>query len=462
MHTDGADHGQRVGAGAAKGHQVEEIVHEGASVLQHQEHDGYHQQQDVGDDGLLMLVQLGKGRRQEVGAAHGIQQAHRGQPEAQQAGANGAQDGADAKHDGEYAPAGGAKLLHQVDGQEAAGGRAALLHQGLRVHAAHADEEERVDHAAGNNRTPDGLGAVLDWEVAFLNHLRHGFKAKEGGNQEGHTDDPAGDAKGGLALRIEEVGEIIQAPLTGGYKGDGGGNAARDSQRQHDQLNLAGHFHVLQAQDEIAHQQHGGYDFQHRKAAVNVCYMENPLHNGHDRSRGHGNPRGHNQPGGQEAAVLVQSHGVVDQLAARLGEQRSQIAVYKRDGQNQRGHQQERQEGGGAAVFIEDRIPVTDEGEDRAGSDGVYVNELQAAVELILRQRAVDGIILSHKYSLSFLIRIFARAKGGCAALQSVFRSRRRHSPRCYALYNAGSTAKRQLVPMLMVSGRVEPPSMTT
>lgn len=47
------------------------------------------------------------------------------------------------------------------------------------------------------------------------------------------------------------------------------------------------------------------------------------------------------------------------------------------------------------------------------GSDGVYVNELQAAVELILRQRAVDGIILSHKYSLSFLIRIFGARKKG-------------------------------------------------
>ena len=60
------DHGDGIGAGAAEGHEVEEAVHEGTSVHQQDEDQADAQQEDIGQDGLLMAIHIGEGLGQEV------------------------------------------------------------------------------------------------------------------------------------------------------------------------------------------------------------------------------------------------------------------------------------------------------------------------------------------------------------------------------------------------------------
>ena len=348
-----------------------------------------------------MAVDLGEHLGQEVVLAHGVQQPHGGKPEAQQAGADGAQDGSNAEHHSKDAPA-AAQLLHHGDSQEAAHRGAAFLHQGLHRHAAQAEEEQRVDDAAGNDGTQNGLVGVLDGEVAFLHHLGHRFKPEEGGDQQGHTDDPAGDAEVAFHLSVEEVLEVIPAPHAGEQEGDGGDQAAADGEHQHVQLDLAGDLHILQAQDAVAHQAHQGHHLDQQKAGGDVQHMEQPLHDGHDRRRRHRDPGGHDQPRGEEAHMLVDTHGVVDELAARLGEEGRQLAVHHGDGQDQKGHQRKAQEGARAAVLVEDGIPVADEGEDGARSDGVNVDQAQALLQA--GRLGLHIVLFRHSISLRLVV----------------------------------------------------------
>ena len=45
--------------------------------------------------------------------------------------------------------------------------------------AAQTEEEERINDTAGNDGTKDCLVGILDREIPFLYHLRHGLKSKE-------------------------------------------------------------------------------------------------------------------------------------------------------------------------------------------------------------------------------------------------------------------------------------------
>ena len=100
--------------------------------------------------------------------------------------------------------------------------------------------------------------------------------------------------------------------------------------------------------------------------------------------------------------MLVDAHGVVDKLAARLGEEGRQLTVDHGDGQDQKGHQREAQEGARAAVFVEDGVPVADEGEDGARSDGVNVDQAQALLQA--GRLGLHIVLFRHSISLRLVV----------------------------------------------------------
>ena len=383
MNQHSRDHGDGIGAGAAEGHEVEEAVHEGTSVHQQDEDQADAQQEDIGQDGLLMAIHIGEGLGQEVLLTHGVHHAHGGHPEAQDGSGHAQQHGDHSVDHGPYAPA--KQILHRADGHEARIANAvSQQHSGL-VQAGHTEEEDRVDHAAGQHGTADGLLGVADGEVAFLHHLRHGFKAEVGGDQQRHTDDPAGDTAGGFDIgEVEHTSQVADAPVTRGQHQHGGQQCGGDVGKQAEGLHLDQEGDVLHAHGKYQQQDHNADAHNANGGDGQAEDFLKEGSDGHAHSRGNGDPGSHDQPGGQEAHVLVHAHGVVDQFAAGGVEQRRKLAVHQRNGQDRQRHQREGQEGARAAVREEHGIPVANVGEDGACRNGVDEDQAQTLFESTL------------------------------------------------------------------------------
>ena len=298
-HQEVADGGDGVSQAAAECHQVEEVLHEAGGVLGNQEDDGDTQQEQVGQDGLLESVDLSKCLGQEVCTAHGVQQTNRGQPEAQQAGTDSAQDTEDTVNQGPNLPA--EDTLHSADGQEvilAVGSIAAdEQHVLISIHTSDSEEQQGVDDTAGNNGTPDCLGGILDGEVTFLDHLRHGFKAEVRSDDQCQTDAPTAEltvAEGGL----EEGSEVREAPVAGEEQEHGSQDAAEDGQTQHPGLNGTGDLDIAQRNAAVNAQHDNTNNSDGADAQIQVEHLGGePLQNCHNSCGRHSDPSHHDKPG---------------------------------------------------------------------------------------------------------------------------------------------------------------------
>lgn len=320
VNTHGRDHRQSIGAGAAERHEVKEVVHEAARILQENEGQADGQQEDVRQNRLLMLVDLGEHFRQKVFLAHRIEHAYGGHPESQNRSGHPQQDGNTTVHDRPEFPS--QQILHGGDDHETVRGIAGKQIPD-RCETGHAEEEDRVDRTAGEHGSADGLLRVIDGEVTLFHHLGHSFETEIGRDEQCHADDPRRNAKRrSLRTEREHVRQIGDAPMTGSQDQRCGDKRGGDIGEQAERLCFDQELHVLQTHDEDEQQEHDADDHGGLEIQIQVEEFADERRHGHDHGRRHGNPSRHDKPGCQKADMLVKADRIVDELAARRFEQR--------------------------------------------------------------------------------------------------------------------------------------------
>ena len=155
-------------------------------------------------------------------------------------------------------------------------------------------------------------------------------------------------------------------PVTGKQQDKSGQYGNRNITEQHAGLGLNEKLDILNTHQEVQNQENRRTAYHGPGAQIQMHRLIHPCHDRHNNSRRNGYPGRHNQPGSQKSHVFVNPDRIINQLPAGSVKQRSKFAVYQCNRKDCNRHQGKSKKCTGAAITVENRIPVVYKGKNRA------------------------------------------------------------------------------------------------